>query len=108
MITKSMRTSRQFKRRFIGGGGGKKEGNATIRAGGGRGQAPCSAGPEPLEGCARLPAVNAQFTILRDPGNRRRRGFLAMSIRRDDRAIARGANPGAALILGTLLLLTRP
>jgi hypothetical protein len=31
-----------------------------------------------------------------------------MSIRRDDRAIARGENPGAALILGTLLLLTRP
>jgi hypothetical protein len=35
-------------------------------------------------------------------------GFLAMSIRRDDRAIARDANPGATLILGTLLLLTRP
>jgi hypothetical protein len=30
-------------------------------------------------------------------------GF-GMSIRRDSRAIARGANPGAALILGTLLL----
>jgi len=31
-----------------------------------------------------------------------------MSIRRDYRAIAPGENPGAALILGTILLLTCP
>jgi hypothetical protein len=51
--------------------------------------------------------VNAQFIVLRDPGRADLR-VLAMSIRRDDRAIARGEYPGAALILGTLLLLTRP
>jgi len=67
----------------------------------------CPPGTEPLQECRTAPWVNAQFTILRDPGRAVEEG-LAMSIRRESRAIARGANPGAALILGTLLLLTCP
>jgi hypothetical protein len=74
----------------------------------------------PISGPWRLPAagkfryktdslgVNANFISFRDPQGSRTEGF-GMSIRRDIRAIGRGAaaRPGAALILA-ILLLTRP
>jgi hypothetical protein len=53
--------------------------------------------------------LNAEFTLIRDPLDRNE--GLAMSTRRDFRAMTRGAflaRPGAALILGGLLLLSAP
>ena len=53
--------------------------------------------------------INAEFTLFRDAGDHDE--GEVMSTRRDFRAINRGAEaarPGAALILGGLLLLTVP
>ena len=54
--------------------------------------------------------VNADFTLFRDLSGIDDEGRKQMLIGRDLRAITRGAKarPGAALILGTLLLLIRP
>ena len=62
----------------------------------------------PLQGGRSYIKINAEFTLFRDAVWTMTRE--AMSICRDFRAITRGASarPGAALILGGLLLLSVP
>ena len=63
----------------------------------------------PLEGCHRA-RVKAEFIVLRDLGSWKFEGF-GMSTRCDHCAMTRAgrlAAPAAALILGGLLLLSRP